>query len=67
MARSMSPPVRRPRAGAGSKASLFERIGGEKVERLVAAFYARVDSDPVIRPLYFPLWLFFLDSPATGK
>jgi truncated hemoglobin YjbI len=32
--------------------SLFERIGAEKVERLVAAFYARVDKDPVIRPLY---------------
>jgi hemoglobin len=32
--------------------SLLERIGTEKVERLVAAFYARVDKDPVIRPLY---------------
>jgi truncated hemoglobin YjbI len=32
--------------------SVYERIGGENVERLVAAFYARVDSDPVIRPLY---------------
>jgi hemoglobin len=32
--------------------SLYERIGSEKVERLVAAFYARVDKDPVIRPLY---------------
>jgi hemoglobin len=32
--------------------SLYERIGAEKVERLVAAFYARVDKDPVIRPLY---------------
>jgi truncated hemoglobin YjbI len=32
--------------------SLYQRIGAEKVERLVAAFYARVDKDPVIRPLY---------------
>ena len=48
----MSPPVRRVKAGAGAEASLYERIGGEKVERLVAAFYARVDSDPVIRSFY---------------
>jgi truncated hemoglobin YjbI len=48
----MSPPVRRVKAGACPEASLYERIGAEKVERLVAAFYARVDSDPVIRPLY---------------
>jgi truncated hemoglobin YjbI/ankyrin repeat protein len=52
MTKSMSPPVRRVKAGAGPEASLYERIGAEKVERLVAAFYARVDSDPVIRPLY---------------
>jgi hemoglobin len=52
MAKSTSPPVRRLKAGAGSKASLYDRIGAEKVERLVAAFYALVDSDPVIRPLY---------------
>ena len=52
MTKSKSPPVRRVKAGAGPEASLYERIGAEKVERLVAAFYARVDSDPVIRPLY---------------
>ena len=52
MTKIMSPPVRRVKAGAGPEASLYERIGAEKVERLVAAFYARVDSDPVIRPLY---------------
>jgi len=52
MTKSISPPVRRVKAGAGPEASLYERIGAEKVERLVAAFYARVDSDPVIRPLY---------------
>src|SRR5436305_14700686 len=46
------PPVRRVKVGAGPEASLYERIGAEKVERLVAAFYARVNSDPVIRPLY---------------
>jgi hemoglobin len=32
--------------------SLYERIGGDKIERLVAAFYARVDRDPVIRTFY---------------
>ena len=52
MTKSLSPPVRRVKAAAGPEASLYERIGAEKVERLVAAFYARVDSDPVIRPLY---------------
>jgi truncated hemoglobin YjbI len=52
MTKRTSPPVRRVRAGAGPEPSLYERIGAEKVERLVAAFYARVDSDPVIRPLY---------------
>src|SRR5580704_10738933 len=52
MTKSMSPAIRRVKAGAGPEASLYERIGAEKVERLVAAFYARVDSDPVIRPLY---------------
>ncbi len=40
------------RTGAGPARSLYERIGAEKVEQLVASFYARVDSDPVIRPLY---------------
>jgi truncated hemoglobin YjbI len=52
MTKSMPPPVRRVKAGAGPEASLYERIGAEKVERLVAAFYARVDGDPVIRPFY---------------
>ncbi len=52
MAKSTSPPVRRLKASAASKTSFYERIGAEKVERLVAAFYARVDSDPVTRPLY---------------
>src|SRR6516164_7360066 len=52
MTNNMSPPVRRLKAGAGAEASLYERIGAEKVERLVAAFYASVDRDPVIRPLY---------------
>jgi hemoglobin len=32
--------------------SLYERIGGETIRRLVAAFYARVDGDPLIRPMY---------------
>jgi truncated hemoglobin YjbI len=52
MTKSLSPPVRRAKAGAGPGMSLYERIGAEKVERLVAAFYARVDSDPVIRRFY---------------
>jgi hemoglobin len=52
MAKSISPPVRHVEADAGAEASLYERIGAKKVERLVAAFYTRVDSDPVIRPFY---------------
>src|SRR5438270_12158588 len=52
MTESTPPPVGRVKAGTGPEASLYERIGAEKVERLVAAFYARVDGDPVIRPLY---------------
>jgi truncated hemoglobin YjbI len=52
MTKSISPPVRRVKAGADTEASLYERIGAETVERLVAVFYARVESDPVIRPLY---------------
>src|SRR6516162_2915473 len=52
MTKSASTPVRNVKAGARPEASLYERIGAEKVERLVAAFYARVDRDPVIRPLY---------------
>ncbi|MFL5240713.1 MAG: ankyrin repeat domain-containing protein [Gemmataceae bacterium] len=52
MTKSLPPPVRRRKADSGPQATLYERIGGEKVERLVAAFYARVDSDSVIRPLY---------------
>jgi len=52
MTEDMSTPVRRVNVGASPEPSLFECIGAEKVERLVVAFYARVDSDPVIRPLY---------------
>jgi truncated hemoglobin YjbI len=52
MAKSISPQVRRSQTGAGPDTSLYDRIGAENVERLVVAFYARVDSDPVIRPLY---------------
>jgi len=32
--------------------SLYERLGAETVGRLVAAFYARVDGNPVLRPFY---------------
>jgi hemoglobin len=53
MTASTSGPVGPTQAGAEQRApSLYERIGADKVERLVAAFYARVDRDPVIRPLY---------------
>jgi truncated hemoglobin YjbI len=52
MTKGMSPPARHVKVGADPGPSLFERIGAEQVERLVAAFYSRVDSDPVIRPLY---------------
>src|SRR5438045_4152857 len=52
MTKSTSPPVHSLKAVAGPAGSLYVRIGGEKVERLVAAFYARVDRDPDIRPLY---------------
>ncbi len=52
MKKGMSPPALRVKVGAAPELSLFERIGAETVERLVAAFYTRVDSDPVIRPLY---------------
>jgi hemoglobin len=51
MRKRTSRPVRL-KPGARPDSSLYERIGAEKVERLVAAFYERVDSDPVIRPLY---------------
>ena len=53
MTKRTSPPVSRARTDVEQEMpSLFERIGAEKVERLVAAFYTRVDKDPVIRPLY---------------
>jgi truncated hemoglobin YjbI len=52
MTRPASPPVHRRKPGADPEPTLYERIGAENVERLVAAFYARVDRDPVIRPLY---------------
>jgi truncated hemoglobin YjbI len=52
MTKAMPRSAHRSKAGAAPTASLYERIGAEKVQRLVAAFYARVDNDPVIRPLY---------------
>jgi truncated hemoglobin YjbI len=53
MAKRTSPPVSRTGTDVEQGTpSLFERIGAESVERLVAAFYARVDKDPEIRPLY---------------
>ena len=53
MTKRTTPPVSPTRTDVEQDMpSLFERIGGETVERLVAAFYARVDKDPVIRQLY---------------
>src|ERR1700740_3048407 len=53
MTKNLSPPVSRAKTAVKQEVpSLYERIGAEKVQRLVATFYARVDSDPVIRPLY---------------
>jgi truncated hemoglobin YjbI len=53
MINSASLPGSRGKKAVGQEtASLYERIGAEKVDRLVSVFYARVDSDPVIRPFY---------------
>jgi hemoglobin len=32
--------------------SVYEQIGEAAIERLIAAFYRRVKTDPVLRPLY---------------
>jgi truncated hemoglobin YjbI len=43
----------RPKTQANSDSlSLYDRIGGETIPHLVAAFYAGVDRDPLILPLY---------------
>ena len=52
MTRRVSQSIRRLKAGADPETSLYDRIGAANVERLVVAFYAHVDTDPVIRPLY---------------
>jgi hemoglobin len=53
MTKRPSPLSSRTKTGVEKEGpSLYERIGAEKVQRLVAEFYARVDKDPVIRPLY---------------
>jgi truncated hemoglobin YjbI len=53
MTRRKSPSFRGVKTTTVSESpSLYERIGAENVERLVAAFYARVGSDPVIRRFY---------------
>jgi hypothetical protein len=47
MTKSASRPVSRTKMGVEQEVpSLYERIGAEKVERLVATFYARVEGDP---------------------
>ncbi len=35
-----------------SAKSVYELIGAEAFERLIAAFYERVSTDPILRPLY---------------
>jgi hemoglobin len=46
----LAPP---PRTRATRQPNLFERIGGrEVVERIVEDFYARVEGDPELRPLF---------------
>jgi truncated hemoglobin YjbI/ankyrin repeat protein len=50
--KNLSSPVHCPGAGADPEESLYHRIGGERVKQLVAAFYTRVDTDPVIRRFY---------------
>lgn len=52
MSKRKPPPVHNPGADLAAEPSLYHRIGHEKIEQLVAAFYARVDRDPVIRPFY---------------
>src|SRR5947209_11337191 len=52
MTRRMSPPARLGKTGTDRERSLYERLGAEQINQLVATFYARVASDPVIRPLY---------------
>lgn len=32
--------------------SIYERIGEDGIERVVAAFYRRVATDPILRPMY---------------
>ncbi|MCC6975425.1 MAG: globin [Anaerolineae bacterium] len=32
--------------------SVYELLGGEQIESLIAAFYRRVQGDPLLRPLY---------------
>ena len=40
-------------SGAVEGATFFDAVGGHPTfERLVSAFYARVETDPVLRPLY---------------
>ena len=39
--------------GAVESATFFDAVGGHPTfERLIAAFYARVENDPVLRPIY---------------
>lgn len=48
-----SQPTPPPRTRATRQPNLFERVGGrEAVERIVTDFYARVERDPELRPIF---------------
>jgi truncated hemoglobin YjbI len=41
-----------PQGSSSGSGSLHDRLGGATIARLVEAFYARVDGDPLLRPMY---------------
>jgi hemoglobin len=62
----MTSPRRQPVSieGAVEGATFFDAVGGhETFDRLISAFYARVETDPVLRPLYPEEDL----GPAAGR
>ena len=62
----MTSPRRQPVSieGAVEGATFFDAVGGhETFDRLISAFYARVQTDPVLRPLYPEEDL----GPAAGR
>jgi len=52
---SHEPPSSRDSSEQRSNSTLYERVGGEAYfVELVERFYVRVESDPVLRPIYPP-------------